>query len=630
MAGLTLRFVCCTLCAWLLAGIASAATAPNTQVDATYPGEATFNRYCAPCHADDGSGADTGDGGATWYPALKELVDLREPEVLIQTILSGQFRRAGEYGGHTIPIMPSWSWLNDQEIADVANYLESRWGQSEYRISGSEVSLLRKRQQDPDAELTETETSVARDLYFQHCVGCHGVTRLGASGPSLNAWLLNHKSTGFVRSMLHYGSSEGMPGWGVATKLTANQMSLLSRYVMGKDIEAPPFTYDAMRESWKTTGAIDTRPHKRRRSELFVALLHDVGAILLIDARSKQVLDQVNTDYAPHDAVRSANGRYLYVVSRGGRVHQIDLWAETPTVVAEVRIGFEARALELLDGETLLVSAFSPGALAYLSAQTLEPRQAVSVKDDRLHDIVVTDPFVVGKDAACIYPIPQDASESLQCIEARPYQRHALSVPNTTISLIPTDDGYVTVYDSRARRVLETIVIPEVQGAGTGAIFKNRKKELVWMVGGLVNDNIALLTADARQPTSWSLDGYIKGLGSGNLHVTTHARSRHIWIDAPLNPDHEIAGSVLVLDKDAPDQAGERINIAALAGVAGDVRVLHPQYNRRGNEVWLTAWNKQNEESFVVVLNDRDLSLKEIIRDPRLITPTRTINLSLR
>ena len=47
-----------------------------------------------------------------------------------------------------------------------------------------------------------------------------------------------------------------------------------------------------------------------------------------------------------------------------------------------------------------------------------------------------------------------------------------------------------------------------------------------------------------------------------------------------------------------------------------------------GDEVWVTVWNKQNEESVLVVLDDRKLTLKTVIRDWRLTTPIRTVHVA--
>ena len=236
----------------LLAG-AGAVAAPDD-------GEGAFVKHCARCHLASGAGA------LPWYPALEALAQRLEPEAIARTILSGQFRRGGEIAGHTIPIMPAWDWLSDADVAAIVNYIEARWGQTEVSITALEVQALRRgvEVEEHGEGQAELERRVAEGLYFEHCVGCHGAGRLGASGPPLPPWLLDIKSTGAVLSMVHYGSSEGMPGWGVADKLTAKQIEMLAAYLIRPATGVPPFTLDDARGSW--TVEKPTPQHSRGRA----------------------------------------------------------------------------------------------------------------------------------------------------------------------------------------------------------------------------------------------------------------------------------------------------------------------------------------------------------------------------
>ena len=42
--------------------------------------------------------------------------------------------------------------------------------------------------------------------------------------------------------------------------------------------------------------------------------------------------------------------------------------------------------------------------------------------------------------------------------------------------------------------------------------------------------------------------------------------------------------------------------------------------------MWFSVWNGQTEESALVVIDDKTLKLKQVIRDKRLITPTGKFN----
>ncbi|MNC82880.1 Nitrite reductase precursor [compost metagenome] len=56
------------------------------------------------------------------------------------------------------------------------------------------------------------------------------------------------------------------------------------------------------------------------------------------------------------------------------------------------------------------------------------------------------------------------------------------------------------------------------------------------------------------------------------------------------------------------------------------MRVVQPEYNKAGDEVWFSVWSGQADESALVVIDDKTLKLKSVIKDKRLITPTGKFN----
>ncbi|WP_423832922.1 cytochrome D1 domain-containing protein [Stutzerimonas stutzeri] len=49
-------------------------------------------------------------------------------------------------------------------------------------------------------------------------------------------------------------------------------------------------------------------------------------------------------------------------------------------------------------------------------------------------------------------------------------------------------------------------------------------------------------------------------------------------------------------------------------------------YNDAGVEVWLSVWSDQEEQTAVVVVDDKTLTLKKVIEDKRLIAPAGKFN----
>jgi nitrite reductase (NO-forming)/hydroxylamine reductase len=58
----------------------------------------------------------------------------------------------------------------------------------------------------------------------------------------------------------------------------------------------------------------------------------------------------------------------------------------------------------------------------------------------------------------------------------------------------------------------------------------------------------------------------------------------------------------------------------------GPKRVVQPEYNKAGDEVWFSVWNGKTQESALVVVDDKTRKLKAVIKDPRIVTPTGKFN----
>jgi len=54
--------------------------------------------------------------------------------------------------------------------------------------------------------------------------------------------------------------------------------------------------------------------------------------------------------------------------------------------------------------------------------------------------------------------------------------------------------------------------------------------------------------------------------------------------------------------------------------------VVQPEFNKAGNEVWFSVWSGKTQESAIVVVDDKTLKVKKVIKDKRLVTPTGKFN----
>ena len=75
------------------------------------------------------------------------------------------------------------------------------------------------------------------------------------------------------------------------------------------------------------------------------------------------------------------------------------------------------------------------------------------------------------------------------------------------------------------------------------------------------------------------------------------------------------------------DSGFERLPIADWADLGeGPKRIVQPEYNMAGDEVWFSVWSGQEEESAIVVVDDKTRELKHVIKGPEIITPTGKFN----
>jgi len=152
----------------------------------------------------------------------------------------------------------------------------------------------------------------------------------------------------------------------------------------------------------------------------------------------------------------------------------------------------------------------------------------------------------------------------------------------------------------------------------------------VWATSHLGADTIAVIGTDPvkHKQYAWKMVRKIKGHGSGSLFIKSHPKSTNLWVDAPLNGDAAISQSVGVLDINNLEAGVTVLPIAEWANLGeGAKRVVQPEYNNKGDEVWFSVWNAANLKSALVVVDDKTRKLKKVINDPRIITPTGHFNL---
>ncbi len=504
--------------------------------------------------------------------------------------------------------------------------------------------------------LTGDDYQHANQIYFQRCAGCHGVLRKGATGKALTTDITREQGYEYLRDFITYGSPGGMPNWGTSGDLSEQDVDMMARYLLIDPPTPPEFGMKEMREAWKVQIAVDQRPKKQMNKldldNLFSVTLRDTGEIALIDGKSKKIVEVIKTGYAVHISRISASGRYLFAIGRDAKINLIDLWMEHPATVAELKIGIEARSVETSkmkgwEDKYAIAGAYGPPQYVIMDGNTLEPLKVVSTRvmtvdtqeyhpEPRVAAIVASHyhpEFVVNvKETGKILLVNYADIKNLNVItiDAERFLHDGGFDSTGRYFLVAANArDTVAVVDTKDRKLVALIKTGIKPHPGRGANFVHPKYGPVWATSHLGDETISLIGTDPEKhaENAWKVVQTLEGQGGGSLFIKTHPKSKNLYVDTPLNPEAELASSVAVFDIDDLDKEYEVLPIGEWSGISEGVRrVVQGEYNKAGDEVWFSVWNAKNQESAIVVVDDKTRKLKAVIRDPRLVTPTGKFN----
>ena len=653
-------------------------------------GKTIYLSNCAACHQANGEGLK-----GVFPPLAKSDYLSGERKRVLETAmfgLSGSITVNGEqYNG----VMPSMGYLEDQQLADVLTYVLTSWGNTGSAVSAHEVVALRTQLGKTDRAggerhkgttegelryrgtpsaidpsemkqpvvskeanaLTETEFAQATHLYFERCAGCHGVLRKGATGKPLTAELMQQKGTEYIKALITYGSPAGMPNWGSSGDLSAEQIDVMARFLQRVPPMPPEFGMPEMMASWKLLVEPDKRPkkpqHKRNVDNFFAVTLRDAGQVAIIDGDTKEVFSILPTGYAVHISRPSASGRYVFTIGRDAKIDMIDLWMNPPAIVAEIKVGLEARSVETskykgYEDKLAIAGAYWPPQYVIMDGDTLEPKKIVSTRgmtvdtqeyhpEPRVAAIVASHEhpeFIVNiKETGHIMLVNYEDINNLTVtdIEAAKFLhdggwdrtlRYFLTAANRS--------NKIAVIDSKERKLTAMIDVEKTPHPGRGANLDDPKYGPVWVTSALGNANITFIGTDpeGHPDSAWKAVRVLQGQGGGSVFVKSHPTSKNLWVDSPLNPDKGISQSIAVFDVNNFDAGYDVLPIAEWAELGeGPKRVVQPEYNKTGDEVWFSVWSGKEQESAIVIVDDKTRKLKHVIKGLEMVTPTGKFNI---
>lgn len=158
--------------AWGNSGPAvSADQVAAARAPAAMSGEALFGIHCATCHQSSGKGTDI-------FPPLADnpVVTAADPSAMIAVIVNGRHGPLAINGKTYDGTMPTWKGqLTNADIASVATYVRSAWGNNASPVTEEEVA----------AAGSPVSVQVGAAVFAKNCAACHGANGTGGVGPAL-------------------------------------------------------------------------------------------------------------------------------------------------------------------------------------------------------------------------------------------------------------------------------------------------------------------------------------------------------------------------------------------------------------------------------------------------------------
>jgi len=661
-------------------------TAGSSVAVASDDGKKAYEANCQACHQPNGQGLP----GA--FPPLAGNPHVVDDKLhVVRTILKGMSGPLEVNGQKYNAVMPLMQHISDEDIADIANYVLSSWGNKGGEVTEDEVEQVRvdlglkdraegqphqgstvaevaykgapsavsggKMVKTPGApDISEEEFAKAQEIYFQRCAGCHGVLRKGATGLPLTTDITQKKGTDYLKALINFGSPGGMPNWGTSGELSEKDIDMMARFLQHEPPTPPEWGMKDMKESWVVHVKPEDRPKKPQHNydvdNMFAVTLRDAGEVAIIDGASKKVLNYVKTGYAVHISRASSSGRYFTTIGRDGKIDLIDLYMNPPQVVAEIKIGLEARSVENsrykgYEDKIAIAGAYWPPHYVLMDGESLEPHKIVSTRgmtvdtqeyhpEPRVAAIVGSHKhpeFIVNvKETGQIKLVNYSDIDNLQVttIDAAPFLhdggwdrsgRYFMTAAN--------ENDTIAVVDAQDRELEALIPVKRIPHPGRGANFVDPKYGPVWATSALGNADITLIGTDPEKHKdhAFKVVRVLEGQGGGSLFIKTHPKSNNLWVDTPFNPDAKVAQSVAVFDINNLDAGYKTLPIAEWADLGpGPKRIVQPEYNMAGDEVWFSVWSGQEEESAIVIVDDKTRKLKHVIKGEKMVTPTGKFN----
>lgn len=491
----------------------------------------------------------------------------------------------------------------------------------------------------PVPELSKEDFQKGQQIYFDRCSGCHGALRKGATGPDITPTKTRLKTLEALEKILFDGTDGGMPGWGKSGFMTKAETELMAKYVQNDAPMPPEWGMKEMKASWKVHVPVEARPKEPPKGKnwqnYFGVVERDKGQISIIDGDTKKIISVIPSGFATHILRTSASGRYMFAIGRDGKATMMDMWADPPNLVAEVRTGLDARSIDTskfhgFEDKYAVVGDYWPPHYVIMKGDTLEPIKVVGTRgytydtneyhpEPRVASIVASHlapEWVLNlKETGVVLLVDYSKLDSGTVTETKINAERFLhdggwDATKRYFLVAANARDTISVIDTKERKLVKNIKTGTKPHPGRGANWVDPEFGPVWATVHLGEGLVSIISTDPKSKHAWSVVREWK-LDGNSLFIKTHPKSKNVYCDNTINKNKSNVLTVFNIDK--PNDPPKEITFTK--------KVVHMEYNKDGNEVWVSLWDKEGE---VVVLDDK--TLKEKARITGLDMPTGKFN----
>ncbi|WP_339440820.1 cytochrome D1 domain-containing protein [Pseudomonas proteolytica] len=446
-------------------------------------------------------------------------------------------------------------------------------------------------------------TDAAAD-YQQHCQSCHGLNRVGSSGPALLPESLGRIKPAEIRQVIEHGRPASQMA-AFAPLLTAQQIDGLVSFLQQPPATPATWSEQDMRSSHRQLADLSQLPstpqHHADPLNLFVVVESGDHHIDILDGDRFEVLDRFASHFAVHGGPKfSPDGRFVYFASRDGWISLYDL--HNLKLIAEIRAGLNTRNLAVSkDGRWVLVGNYLPGNLVVLDARDLSLVKTLPT-GSRVSAVYTAPPrnsFIVAlKDVNEVwelsYAAPKPDFEPRRIQAQDVLDDFSFSPDYRQLLATSRKAGGGQVIDLDSGQVVTDIALAGMPHLGSGTYWQ-RNGQWVFATPNISKGQISVL--DLK---TWKLIKQIPTLGPG-FFMRSHANSRYVWSDVFFGPDND---AIHLIDK-------QTLEIAHTLRPMPGKTAAHVEFTRDGRYLLLSIWDR---EGALIVYNSE--TLQEVKRLP--------------